>query len=98
MGTVKSILNLSMIGNTSPWSLVLKLGLTKNTLCGNVFMSIMSLGTFGTLTDSKKPYKRYFKGCCVAKAPHTRMRLLVQDPMLSRSVKNIPKTGDGSIS
>lgn len=34
----------------------------------------------------------------MAKAPHTRMRLLVQDPMLSRSVKNIPKTGDGSIS
>lgn len=46
VGTVKSMLNLSMIGNTSPWSLVLKLGFTKNTLCGNVFMNIMSLGTF----------------------------------------------------
>ena len=46
VGTVKSMLNFSMIGNTNPWSLVLKLGLTKNTLCGNVFMNIMSLGTF----------------------------------------------------
>lgn len=36
VGTVKSMLNL-VTSNTSPWSPVLKLGLTKKTLYDNVF-------------------------------------------------------------